>query len=171
MLGDGRTRLNNHRSGSVRPKNLRFRIGIRIHNTEGNVLKSIGHLQSEQKNVVAALILQCKLHSRLHNTVRSTEGHLIIFRPLPTFLKSFFTFYPHLPLVFSASFFTSLSLCTAMKGRCESNIKGIDRPFQGGVKSSLIRSLFINWRLGNFFLSLILKGFHHKISKKPKDAA
>jgi hypothetical protein len=49
-------------------------------------------------------------------------------------------------------------------------LKGIDRPFQGGVKSSLIRSLFINWRLGNFF-SLILKGFHHKISKKLIDAA
>ncbi len=48
--------------------------------------------------------------------------------------------------------------------------KGIDRPFPGGVKSNLIRSLFINWRLGNFFL-LILKGFHHKISKKPIDAA
>ncbi len=29
----------------------------------------------------------------------------------------------------------------------------IDRPFRGGVKSSLIRSLFINWRLGNFFSS------------------
>ncbi len=53
------------------------------------------------------------------------------------------------------------------KGR---SFKGIDRPFQGGVKSSLIRSLFINWRLGNFF-SLILKGFHHKISKKLIDAA
>ncbi len=31
-------------------------------------------------------------------------------------------------------------------------LKGIDRPFRGWVKSSLIRSLFINWRLGNFFL-------------------
>jgi hypothetical protein len=51
-------------------------------------------------------------------------------------------------------------------------IKGIDRPFWGGggVKSSLIRSLFINWRLGNFFV-LILEGFYHKISKKPVDAA
>jgi hypothetical protein len=48
--------------------------------------------------------------------------------------------------------------------------KGIDRSFRRGVKSSIIRSLFINWRLGNFFL-LILKGFHHKISKKPIDAA
>jgi hypothetical protein len=48
-------------------------------------------------------------------------------------------------------------------------LKGIDRPFRGRVKSSVIRSLFINWRLGNFFL-LILKGFHHKISKKPIDA-
>ena len=34
------------------------------------------------------------------------------------------------------------------------SIKGIDRPFRRGVKSSLIRSLFINWRLGNFFSSL-----------------
>jgi hypothetical protein len=49
-------------------------------------------------------------------------------------------------------------------------LKGIDRPFGGGVKSRLIRSLLINWRLGNF-LKLILNGFHHKISKKPKDAA
>ncbi len=50
------------------------------------------------------------------------------------------------------------------------NIKGIDRSFRRGVKSSLIRSLFINWRLGSVFF-LILKGFHHKISKKPIDAA
>ncbi len=50
------------------------------------------------------------------------------------------------------------------------DLKGIDLPFRRGVKGSLIRSLFINWRLGNFFL-LILKGFHHKISKKPIDAA
>jgi len=49
-------------------------------------------------------------------------------------------------------------------------LKGIDRSFRRGVKSSLIRSLFINWRLGNVFF-LILKGFHHKISKKPKDPA
>jgi hypothetical protein len=33
------------------------------------------------------------------------------------------------------------------------DIKGIDRPFRGWVKISLIRSLFINWRLGNFFSS------------------
>ncbi len=50
------------------------------------------------------------------------------------------------------------------------HIKGIDRPFGGGVKSRLIRSLLINWRLGNFFI-IILNGFHHKISKKPIDAA
>jgi hypothetical protein len=31
--------------------------------------------------------------------------------------------------------------------------KGIDRSFRGGIKISLIRSLFINWRLGNFFSS------------------
>jgi hypothetical protein len=32
-------------------------------------------------------------------------------------------------------------------------IKGIDRPFGGGVESILIRSVFVNWRLGKFFLS------------------
>ncbi len=48
--------------------------------------------------------------------------------------------------------------------------KGIDRPFQGGVESILIRSLLVNWRLG-YFLNLILKGLPHKISKKPLDAA
>ncbi len=32
-------------------------------------------------------------------------------------------------------------------------IKGIDRPFGEGVESILIRSVFVNWRLGNFFLS------------------
>ncbi len=33
------------------------------------------------------------------------------------------------------------------------SIKGIDRPFGGGVKSRLIWSQLINWRLGNFFSS------------------
>jgi hypothetical protein len=33
------------------------------------------------------------------------------------------------------------------------SVKGIDRPFGEGVKSRLIRSLLINWRLGNFFFS------------------
>ncbi len=47
-------------------------------------------------------------------------------------------------------------------------LKGIDRPFGEGVKSRLIRSLLINWRLGNFFF-LLLNRFHHKISKKPTD--
>ncbi len=32
-------------------------------------------------------------------------------------------------------------------------LKGIDRPFGGGVESILIRSVFVNWRLGYFFLS------------------
>ncbi len=50
------------------------------------------------------------------------------------------------------------------------DIKGIDRPFGGGVESILIRSILINWRLGYFFY-LILKGLRHKISKKPVDAA
>jgi hypothetical protein len=45
-----------------------------------------------------------------------------------------------------------------------------DRPFRGGVESILIRFLMVNWRLGYFFY-LILKGLHHKISKKPLDAA
>jgi hypothetical protein len=44
-------------------------------------------------------------------------------------------------------------------------IKGIDRPFGGGVESILIRSLLVNWKLGYFFY-LILKGLLHKISKK-----
>ncbi len=48
--------------------------------------------------------------------------------------------------------------------------KGIDRPFRGGVKSILIRSPLVNWRLG-YFLNLIIKGLLHKISKKPLDAA
>ena len=55
--------------------------------------------------------------------------------------------------------------------RCKkSTLKGIDRPFGGGVESILIRSILINWRLGYFFY-LILKGLRHKISKKPVDAA
>ncbi len=33
------------------------------------------------------------------------------------------------------------------------NFKGIDRPFGEGVKSRLILSLLLNWRLGNFFSS------------------
>ena len=49
-------------------------------------------------------------------------------------------------------------------------LKGIDRPFRGGVESILIRSLLVNWRLGYFFY-LILKGLLHKISKKPLDDA
>ena len=32
-------------------------------------------------------------------------------------------------------------------------VKGIDQTFGEGVKSRLIRSLLINWRLGNFFSS------------------
>ncbi len=49
-------------------------------------------------------------------------------------------------------------------------LKGIDRPFRGGVESILIRSLLVIWRLG-YFLNLILKGLLHKIRKKPLDAA
>jgi hypothetical protein len=47
----------------------------------------------------------------------------------------------------------------------ENAFKGIDRPFGGGVESILIQSVFVNWRLENFFY-LILNGLHHKISKK-----
>ncbi len=46
----------------------------------------------------------------------------------------------------------------------------IDRSFELRGESGLIWSAMINWRLGNFFY-FILKGHHHKISKKPLDAA
>ncbi len=49
-------------------------------------------------------------------------------------------------------------------------VKGIDRSFELRGEIRLIRSVMINWRLGNFFY-FILKGHHHKISKKPIDAA
>ncbi len=49
-------------------------------------------------------------------------------------------------------------------------LKGIDRPFGGRVESSLIRSVLVNWRLGYIFY-FILKSLHHKINKKPSDAA
>jgi hypothetical protein len=71
-------------------------------------------------------------------------------------------------------------ICTYMqlrgrKDRCsevapETHIKGIDRPFGGRVESILIRSVLVNWRLSYFFY-FILKGLHHKINKKPSDAA
>ncbi len=48
--------------------------------------------------------------------------------------------------------------------------KGIDRSFELRGESRLIWSVLANWRLGNF-LKYILKGHHHKISKKPLDAA
>jgi hypothetical protein len=48
--------------------------------------------------------------------------------------------------------------------------KGIDRSFELRGKIRLIRSEMTNWRLGNFFY-VILKGLHHKISKKPIVAA
>jgi hypothetical protein len=49
-------------------------------------------------------------------------------------------------------------------------LKGIDRSFEMRGKIRLIRSVMTNWRLSNFFY-VILKGLHHKISKKPKVAA
>ncbi len=48
--------------------------------------------------------------------------------------------------------------------------KGIDRSFELRCEIKLNRFVMTNWRLGNFFY-FILKGQHHKISKKPKDAA
>ncbi len=47
---------------------------------------------------------------------------------------------------------------------------GIDRSFELRGEIRLIWSVMTNWRLGNFFY-FILKGHHHKISKKPQDAA
>jgi hypothetical protein len=52
----------------------------------------------------------------------------------------------------------------------ENKLKGIDRSFELRGEIRLIRSVMKNWRLGNFFY-FILKGHHHKISKKPIDAA
>jgi hypothetical protein len=52
----------------------------------------------------------------------------------------------------------------------KNNLKGIDRPFELRGESRLIRSVITNWMLGKFFY-LILKSLHHKISKKPWDAA
>jgi hypothetical protein len=69
----------------------------------------------------------------------------------------------------------SNSLCTIQivisgKVKRKTNIKGINRSFELRGESSLNRFVMTNWRLGNFFY-FTLKGFHHKISKKPKDAA
>jgi hypothetical protein len=49
-------------------------------------------------------------------------------------------------------------------------IKGIDRSFELRCEIRLNRFVMTNWRLGNFFY-FILKGQHHKISKKLIDAA
>ncbi len=46
------------------------------------------------------------------------------------------------------------------------SLKGIDRTFELRGEIRLIWTVKTNWRLGNFF-SFILKGHHHKISKKP----
>jgi len=48
--------------------------------------------------------------------------------------------------------------------------KGIDRSFELRGESRLNQFVRTNWRRGNFFY-FSLKGFRHKISKKPKDAA
>ncbi len=57
--------------------------------------------------------------------------------------------------------YSSVDSALGLKGK----LKGIDRSFGGAVESILIRSVFVNWRLGKIFF-LILYGFHHKISKK-----
>jgi hypothetical protein len=49
-------------------------------------------------------------------------------------------------------------------------IKGIDRSFELRGEIRLICFVITNWRLG-IFLKFILKGHHHKIIKKPQDAA
>ncbi len=48
--------------------------------------------------------------------------------------------------------------------------KGIDLSFELRGEIRLNRFVRTNWRLGNFFY-FMLKGHHHKISKKPIDAA
>jgi hypothetical protein len=56
-------------------------------------------------------------------------------------------------------------------GRAHSRyLKGIDRSFELRCEIRLNRLVMTNWRLGNFFY-FILKGQHHKVSKKPIDAA
>ncbi len=49
-------------------------------------------------------------------------------------------------------------------------LKGIDRSFELRGEIRVNRFVRTNWRLGIFFY-FILKGHHHKISKKPMDAA
>jgi hypothetical protein len=49
-------------------------------------------------------------------------------------------------------------------------LKGIDRSFELRGKIRLNRFVRTNWRVG-IFLYFILKGHHHKISKKPIEAA
>jgi len=66
------------------------------------------------------------------------------------------------PVYFNRSNETSL---TPQFKWLEYTFKGIDRPFELRGESRLIRSVMINWSLGYFFY-LILKGHHHKISKK-----
>jgi hypothetical protein len=50
------------------------------------------------------------------------------------------------------------------------DVKGIERSFELRCEIRLNRFVMTNWRLGNFFY-FILKGQHHKISKKPLDTA
>jgi hypothetical protein len=50
------------------------------------------------------------------------------------------------------------------------DFKGIDRSFELRGEIKLNRFERTNWRLG-IFLYFILKGHHHKISKKPIDSA
>jgi hypothetical protein len=61
-----------------------------------------------------------------------------------------------------------VSSCTAHMKIIQ--FKGIYRSFELRDEIRLNRSVRTNWRLGIFFY-FILKGHHHKISKKPVDAA
>ncbi len=53
---------------------------------------------------------------------------------------------------------------------CKNHLLKVLTDHSNWGESSLIWSVMTNWRLGNFFY-FILKGHHHKISKKPLDAA
>jgi hypothetical protein len=68
-------------------------------------------------------------------------------------------------------FIVILVACPVMSPSINRNsIKGIDRSFELRCEIRLNRFVMTNWRLDNFFY-FILKGQHHKISKKPIDAA
>jgi hypothetical protein len=112
-------------------------------------------------------------------TVNYQVSKASFFSALPTSLQIIRTFYILLclrpfkyqdfqtPLLFSFSYIPENTVI-----KISSNIpfKGIDRSFELRCEIRLNRLVMTNWRLGNFFY-FILKGQHHKISKKPIDAA